>query len=367
MASRLLRLLPLLAAALWQPSSSLQLRNGSHTPLQSRRVAPRNSSSTPIQLVFHNVSDIATGLTEQKSVTNLPLWDGLAVIGSDDGHVCSRQSIGNGVYLKGGSPPMMCLRGYSDIVSNGIREKGYWEDCPALATLWTSLPDRSGQVGDGHNKLYVDIGANIGACLLPMMARPDVKKALAFEPNPKNLFYLTSSILANPDTKAKVTLYPVGLGKETSKLPIYMENGNAGNSVIGRPTHASSQPSAQVQVRKLDDILMDGSNPPYIHLMKLDAQGFEVNIIQGAKKLFESGAVNAIKFELATDWLVQQGTSSAEYFNVYMQHGYQIHKPSNMLLLTQEALHHWACGPPVIEDFVAIRAEAVTQQPVDCR
>lgn len=66
MASRLLRLLPLLSAALWQPSSCLHLRNGSSRPaLQSR-----NSSLTPKQLVFHNVSDFAMDLAEQKSVAN---------------------------------------------------------------------------------------------------------------------------------------------------------------------------------------------------------------------------------------------------------------------------------------------------------
>merc|ERR1711971_14900 len=199
-----------------------------------------------------------------------------------------------------------------------------------------------------------------------MMARPDVKMALAFEPNPKNLFYLTSSILANPKSKEKVTLYPVALGKETAKLPIYMESGNAGNTVVGRPTHTSRSPSAQVQVHKLDDILMDCSKPPYIHLMKIDAQGFEVNIVHGARKLFESGVVNAVKFELATDWLVQQGTSSAEYFNIFMHHGFQIRAPSGQHVLSQQALHAYACGPPVIQDFVAIRSEDATQEQIRC-
>merc|ERR1719316_1225865 len=101
---------------------------------------------------------------------------------------------------------MMCLRNYSDVVSDQVKANGTWEDCPLLAALWASLPDRSRQFGAAarRGKLYVDIGANIGACLLPMMARPDMKDALAFEPSPRNLFYLTNSILANPEIKKKV-------------------------------------------------------------------------------------------------------------------------------------------------------------------
>eukprot|EP00971_Amphidinium_carterae_P312235 6206097-Amphidinium_carterae.1 len=50
----------------------------------------------------------------------------------------------------------------------------------------------------------MDIGANIGGCLLQMLARPDVNAALGFEPSASNLFYLTSSLMLNPDIKHKV-------------------------------------------------------------------------------------------------------------------------------------------------------------------
>jgi len=108
---------------------------------------------------------------------------------------------------------------------------------------------------------------------------------------------------------------------------------------------------------------------PYIHLMKMDAQGFEVNILHGASKLFASGAVNAVKFELATAWLVKQGTSSAEYLNTYMRYGFQIYDPDTQHLINQEALHAVACGLPVVRDYLAIHvdeAEVATQKPVVC-
>ena len=49
--------------------------------------------------------------------------------------------------------------------------------------------------------MFVDAGANIGACLVPLAARDDVTMAVGFEPTPKNLLYATNSILANRKVK----------------------------------------------------------------------------------------------------------------------------------------------------------------------
>jgi len=333
---------------------------------------PNTAGAIPKHLQPKQVHpDMTAGIDVNMAQSSMrtPSWDGLSALGSDGSHGCHHSPI-SGSFLGGGSAPKMCLRDYPDLVSDAIKARGMWQDCPQLAALWTSLPDRSQQVGAGHGKLYVDIGANIGACLLPMMARPDVEDALAFEPSPRNLFYLTNSILANPETKKKVTLYPVALGNESVTMPVYEESGNAGNTVVGQATHTSNQPLARsVEVRKLDDIVMDGPKPPYVHLMKMDAQGFEVNILHGGSRLLASGAVNAVKFELATDWLVKQGTSSAEYLNTYMSYGFQIYDTDTQHLVNQEDLHAVACGPPLVKDYLAIhvdKTEIATQETVVC-
>lgn len=287
-------------------------------------------------------------------------WDG-CVLGSDGRNQCEWAQMVSG--------PKMCCRTYHNAVDDIIKRDGVWGDCPELASWWTFLQDRSGQGGAGHNKFYVDIGANIGSCLLLMMAQPGVQKCFAFEPNPANLFYLTNTILANPDIREKVKLYPIALGDEDQIRPIYMEEGNAGNTVVGQAVHASASAVGEVKIKRLDDVLMKGTTPPYIHLMKMDAQGYEVKIMKGASKLFASGAVNAVKIELATDWLVRQNTSSAEFLNTFMNYGFQFHDSTTKQLVSQERLHSVACGPPIVEDFVAVRpkaGEVATQKPIVC-
>merc|ERR1712107_647529 len=53
-------------------------------------------------------------------------------------------------------------------------------------------------------------------------------------------------------------------------------------------------------------------------------QGFEVKILEGARELLASGMVNAWKFEVGLEFLISQGTSAAEYINLFMKHGYLI-------------------------------------------
>merc|ERR1711971_950987 len=154
--------------------------------------------------------------------------------------------------------------------------------------------------------------------------------------------------------------------------PFYVEQGNAGNTVIDHPTHTSANAAGKVDTKRFDEVMEPGTLP-YIHLMKMDAQGYEVKILEGASHLFSSGAVNAVKFELATDFLVSQNTSAAEYMNTFIRYGFEIRDTNTKQLLPQERLHSLACGKPIVEDFVAVRAregdiapETPTQTLITC-
>ena len=58
--------------------------------------------------------------------------------------------------------------------------------------------------------------------------------------------------------------------------------------------------------RTLDVAYMSSGKPPCVHLMKIDVQGYEGQILKGFSKLRSSRSTNAGKFEVAIDWLVGQ-------------------------------------------------------------
>lgn len=295
------------------------------------------------------------------------------MLGADGQHQCLYRQMTKFHWLPQGVRPRYCIRNYTDVVSSQIKQRGHWADCTVLPTMWDKLPCPADKPNCAKG-LYLEIGANIGACLLMMLSKGDVAHAMAFEPNPANLFYLTSSVMANPSVSDKLSLYPVALGSRSGSHAIYTQRGNAGNTVLDKPIQANKQSVGEVQVVTLDDLMMSSTLPPYIHLAKIDAQGYEVKILEGASKLLSSGLVNAWKFELATEWLVGQGTSAAAYLNAFIEHGYDICEESTrgksgLAPLSDTALRGYACGDPVLKDLVALRTapgSPLRQHVVDC-
>mmetsp|Transcript_36147 Transcript_36147/g.81241 ORF Transcript_36147/g.81241 Transcript_36147/m.81241 type:complete len:320 (-) Transcript_36147:374-1333(-) len=240
------------------------------------------------------------------------IWDG-KLIDAERENRCEYTFIP----VKGSEGYIQCLREYDDSQSNFMKgiiknkpertNPRMWKDCHDLLRLWNHVAIPM------HGDIFVDVGANIGACTM-MMASHGIHTE-SFEPNPANLFYLTRTLAKNPDINSRVKLHPFGLGNSTQVYPIYMQDKNAGNSVIGVPHHAKKLAAFNVAVHRLDDVWPVGPGPR-IRVMKIDAQGFEVNVFRGAVRLLLSGRVACIKFEVALTWLKAQGTSAEELFDI---------------------------------------------------
>ena len=124
----------------------------------------------------------------------------------------------------------------------------------------------------------------------------------------RNYELLSATIsLLGPEFQQRVALLPIALGSESVKSQVYSAEGNMGNSVVGKQIKdfGSQQMNEPVDIfiERMDSVL---SNDVSIPLMKLDAQGFECQILDGwSPETAES--INQIKFEVAGKWLNQQG------------------------------------------------------------
>ena len=124
----------------------------------------------------------------------------------------------------------VCLRQADDLLCNAIVREHYWSECADLPSLYAKSSESAGGGG-----LFLDVGANIGACSLHMLLSTDAP-VIALEPSPNNLFYAGSSLLRLsqdlPDTRLRLTLLPLAVGSENSSSSLYSAIGNAGHSVI---------------------------------------------------------------------------------------------------------------------------------------
>ena len=214
-----------------------------------------------------------------------------------------------------GSAPVsapVCLRGHGDRVSAAIRAAGRWEDCGPLSDLWQRRVSGPANESD----LFVDVGANIGACTIEMLLTTGAR-AIVFEPSPSNLFYLTQSLhrmaQRQPAIRRRVVVLPFAAAESAHRATLYVARGNPGNSVVGAriADHRGQDFNETYTIRtaRLDAVL--GSLLP-LRLLKLDVQGYECRALDGISALARSGRLAMTKLEVSERWLFRQGCSSTQ-------------------------------------------------------
>ena len=243
-------------------------------------------------------------------------WDGQEVITSSN---ITQQCLWT-AFKDSGKHARMCVHP-SDAVSGNVVRFGRWADCDRLAPMWRKQQNPA----FGNNQVYLELGGNIGTCLMHMLLLTDAR-LVVFEPNPKNLFCITSTLLGlNADLRQRVALFPFAVGDQTvNDALINAAVNNLGNSAIGVTVqdgpHQTFFPPEHIQIKALD--FLNVVNHLDIPLMKMDVQGFECKALAGMPQTLSK--VRSIFTEVARRWLQAQNCTEAELFNILEDTGFSV-------------------------------------------
>jgi FkbM family methyltransferase len=203
-----------------------------------------------------------------------------------------------------GKTAEICLHTSDDLVSRLIKRDKCWGECVGLPGMWTEAASNDKMQGD--NSLYVDVGGNIGSCVLEMLLSTEAKIAV-FEPHPMNVYNMKKTISKlGKEYQDRVLLFPVGLGDAQSRSTVFGTRENMGNSQIGATVKDwETQEFAEhlqfdVFVERMDSLL-DATKVDNIRLLKLDCQGFECKAVGGMSSLKDK--IQILKFEYSVPHL----------------------------------------------------------------
>ncbi|HEX6566761.1 MAG TPA: FkbM family methyltransferase [Chthoniobacterales bacterium] len=162
-----------------------------------------------------------------------------------------------------------------------------------------------------------DVGANQGIYTLVLAQLASVGHVYAFEPDPTLFASLETNVRRNQ--VENVTLFNAAAASEPNKLTLRPGRLHRGNNRIISDVSAGAG-SIEVDAITLDQVIPSSK----LDVLKIDVQGFELNVLRGATQLLQQNHALVILFEFWPYGLRKAGTAPEELLDFLRKAGFSI-------------------------------------------
>ena len=180
------------------------------------------------------------------------------------------------------------------------------------------------------DQLVIDVGAFDGKDSI-IYARAG-HRVLAFEPSPSKIPKIQAN-LKRSGMSTRVRLYDIALSNENTIRPFQIslaidpneiafmghDSGSAQDS-FAVPWNTNVQ-TVDVRVRRLDDVLEELGESRVL-MLKIDAQGFDFDVLRGADKLLSEHRVRIVTFEFAIGLMPHKMETARRLLHYLYDRGY---------------------------------------------
>jgi FkbM family methyltransferase len=160
----------------------------------------------------------------------------------------------------------------------------------------------------GERLVVFDVGANVGDWTLSMLERARAAgcKELAvhaFEPVPATYQTLTAAVAGSPLAE-QVTCVPKALSDLSGHSEIFVSDANAGTNSLLADAAARGREATPITIETQTALeYCEGAGVDHIDLLKIDAEGFDMSVVEGARGLLEQERVGVCQFEYNHCWV----------------------------------------------------------------
>jgi FkbM family methyltransferase len=151
------------------------------------------------------------------------------------------------------------------------------------------------------NEVFWDIGANIGLHSITLNYLKRDVQVFSFEPFPSIMHCLLKNAKLNQATIHKIA---IGLSDKTELSSILFVKGNSGMTTILPWPSLKSDDQVSIATFTIDH-LIEKYNLPEPHMIKIDTEGSELNIFNGAHNLLKGKQLHTIIFEAGNDFILK--------------------------------------------------------------
>ena len=195
----------------------------------------------------------------------------------------------------------------------------------------------------------LDVGANLGlyTVLLARRAGPN-GRIVAFEPDPELADLLRENCALNGC--ANVDVHAVALGQRNERLRLHRLVLNSGDNSLGARDGGWFREQVEVEVVALDAYLPDLR----ADFVKIDVQGWEVDVLRGMERLLAAGPRLYVEF---WPWgLRRAGRTPEELVAFLTDRGYRLHAGATGGILSREQLDRLVAEAPSSKRYTDLYA-----------
>jgi FkbM family methyltransferase len=188
-----------------------------------------------------------------------------------------------------------------------------------------------------QDDLVVDIGASFG--YFTTLASKLKAKVIAFEPSLRASSTIYKTIQFNKIENVELYQYAIGESEGLIEIqipPNYFESHSP--SIIKTPWQNDDWKSTLVPMISLDKFfksLITRGNEK-ISMIKIDAEGFEPEIIRGLSGLAKNNLIENIICEFNSNWLERNGSSHQELLELIKSYGFKVSDSTELLTSYEE-------------------------------
>ena len=209
----------------------------------------------------------------------------------------------------------------------------------------------------GERLVMFDVGANTGEYSNLLNEVFPSAKIYSFEPNPCSFLHLA----AKSGQCKQINAFSLGVGDHEFRSTIYSEKNNPESQlaslVPGIMTDLHQHADANIIEFDIDIVSLDSfcnsKGIQHIHFLKIDTEGYELNVLKGAIKLISRKAIDVVQFEF---------NEMNIYARVFLKDFYEALPGFDFFRMDEDKLVYLGPHNAILEvfryqNFVAIRKE----------